>query len=283
MKSITARLISLFLCLTLACASALAATPKNSPTPAPQSVPEEPLEELPPTIQQLLDLAYEEWEAATDKSFKKVNKYTEWRGKGVGVGWCGGFITWCMMQLGVPMEEVENIPEGAVAGIVHVKEASVGKLLRGYQKMYRSTRYPQKGFLVVYGAQSYNRTNHIGLVVDVQRLEDGRYRLTTIEGNMGATVKMFVHDYDPLAKETANLKMVPKEERTESERKNFSYKIPKLQGNDFWINCFLMPYLPEESAEPAPPAETAAPSPAEEEEEELLEITPYETPAPQYD
>ncbi len=289
MKHLALKLFALALCGVLLCSAALAATPKTSPTPAPQTVPEDVLDTVPEKIQQLLDLAYGEWEAATDKSFSRVNKYTEWRGKGVGFGWCGGFITWCMMQLDVPMEEVENIPEGEVTGIVHVKEASVGKLLRGYLKMYRSTRIPQKGFLVVYGAQSYNRTNHIGLVVDVQRLDSGVYRITSIEGNMGSTVKMFVHDYDPLAKETSNLTMVPKAERTESERKNFSYKIPTLQGNSFWINCFLMPYLPEEGPAPAEEAPTeAAPDnaealEAEDMEDEFLEITPFETPPPQRD
>ena len=243
---------------------AQAAKSAPTPTPPPLEISQEVLQP-PAQVQQMLDIAHDEWVAAKDKTFKRVNKYTEWRGKGVGFGWCGGFITWCMMEAGIPMAEIEEIEEGPVSGVVHVKEAAVSKLLQGYQRMYRSTLVPQKGFLVVYGAQSYNRTNHIGLVVDVQPLGDGKYRLTTLEGNMGSTVKMFVHDYDMLAEETQNLTEVPAEERVEKESKNFSYEVKYLWNAQktkkyfFWINCFLMPWLPGEHLAPATPSPSPTP------------------------
>ena len=174
-----------------------------TPTPPPIVIRQEVMEP-PAVIQDALNIAYNEWQTLNGKKLKKVNKYTEWRGKGIGFGWCGGFITWCMMEAGVPMDELEVFRNGAKKngadfypkeGVYHVKEASVGKLLRGYQLMDRSTNVPQKGYLLVYGC-SYNNTIHVALVYDVEPLGEGRFRLTTLEGNMASRVKMYIHDYD---------------------------------------------------------------------------------------
>ncbi len=257
---------------------AQAAKATNSPTPAPIEISEHVIDEVPEEIQRVLDIAWQEYEAAQGKTFSNLNKYTEWRGRGVKFKWCGGYVTWCFIEAGIPMAELEQIPEGEVEGVHHVKEASVGKLLRGYQKMYRSTRIPQKGFLVVYGAQSYNRTVHVGLVYDVEELGEGRYRITTLEGNMSNTIRMYVHDYDMnAAKESKNLTSPPEEERTQAETKNFSYKVAKSGDNTFWINCFLMPYVPGDMALTADPRTTEAPTDSA---EALPEESPLPSPTP---
>lgn len=245
--------------------SAMAAAPAT-PTPTPVELAAE-VQAPPQQIQDVLDLAYHEWSTLAGKTLKQVNKYTEWRGKGVGFGWCGGFVTWLMLQNNVPMEEIEQIPEGEVDGVVHVKEASVGKLLRGYLKMNRTTRVPKPGFLLVYAAESYQTSLHVGLVYDVQELGGGRYRITTIEGNMSNRVKMYVHDYDMYAEPwSKNLSLVPENERTQKENDHFNYK---LQGKKWHVNCFLMPWVPEQP-EPLPtpvptpsPVPTATPEPEE--------------------
>lgn len=250
------RFLCLIMALCLLSADALAATSKATPTPPPTTTESEVAEEVPPKIQELLDLAYNEWETLNGKRLARSNKYTKWRNK-YEWGWCAGFITWCMLQIDVPMERMVDIDEGEVEGIVHVKEASVGKLLRGYQKMNRATNIPQKGFLLVYGvAKSANRTTHVGLVWDVEDLGNGRYRITTIEGNMSNTVRMYIHDYDVNAPATANLFAVPEEERTRKETANFTYK---LQDKKWYVNRFLMPWVPEQYT---PAATTADPTPA---------------------
>lgn len=240
------RALALTLTLCLVCGSALAASkPKTTATPAPQEI-VTTVQTPPEEIRRVLDIAYNEWETLAGKSLKKVNKYTEWRGKGIGFGWCGGFITWCMMEEGIPMDTLEATKaqgEGPIEGLFHVKEASVGKLMRGYMVHYRTTQIPQPGFLLVYG-ESYNKTIHIGLVYDVQQLGEGKYRLTTIEGNMSNRVKMYVHDYDMnAAKWEKNLTVIPKEDRTREENSYFSYK---KQGDKWYVNCFLMPWLPDD-------------------------------------
>lgn len=241
----------------LAGGSAMGAAPAT-PTPAPVAITTQ-VQTPPQQIQDLLDLAYHEWETLGGKTLKQVNKYTEWRGKGVGFGWCGGFITWLMLQENVPMAELEEIPEAEVDGVVHVKEASVGKLLRGYQKMNRTTRVPQPGYLLVYGAEDYQKTLHVGLVYAVEELGGGRYRLTTIEGNMSNRVKMYVHDYNMYAEPwNTNLSLVPEKERTQKETSYFNYKI---QGKKWHVNCFLMPWVPD-MPDPTPtPVPTPSPVP----------------------
>ena len=150
MKRLLRGLCALLL-MTLLLPTALAA--KATPTPPPVAISTEAPVQPPEQIQQVLDIAYNEWAELDGKTLKNVNKYTEWRGKGIGFGWCGGYITWCMMQANVEMEELEAVKKAAkesedgvfvqVEGVHHVKEASVGKLLRGYQLMNRTTNVPQ--------------------------------------------------------------------------------------------------------------------------------------------
>lgn len=236
--------------LTVLCAVPSLAAKKSGPTPTPPPIEITPeIEEPPELIQQVLDIAYGEWAELAGKTLKKANKYTKWRTSSEsGFGWCGGFITWCMIQAEVSMDTLDVVKkngEGPVDGIYHVKEASVGKLLRGYQIVQRAGIVPQKGYLLVYGVRkSANKTVHVGLVYDVQDLGDGKYRLTTIEGNMSNRVRMYVHDYDMNAEDpTKNLSMIPEEERTEEETSCFTYK---LQNKDWYVNRFLMPWLPAE-------------------------------------
>lgn len=243
------KIISLLLAciLTLLCVPVFAAgSTKPTPTPPPVEIPTE-LEEPPELIEQVLEIAYGEWSGLAGKALKKANKYTKWRTSSEnGFGWCGGFITWCMIQAEVSMDTLDIVKkngEGPVDGIYHVKEASVGKLLRGYQIVQRAGIVPQRGYLLVYGVRkSANKTVHVGLVYDVQDLGDGKYRLTTIEGNMSNRVRMYVHDYDMNAEDpTRNLSEIPQEERTEEETSYFTYK---MQNKNWYVNRFLMPWLP---------------------------------------
>lgn len=267
------RLAAWLIVLCLLCPTALAASSKATPTPPPLTVTQEALEP-PALIRQVLDIAYGEWEALAGKTLKKVNKYTEWRGKGVKFEWCAGFVTWCMMQAGVPQREDEYFRDLAkesedgfahVEGIMHVAEASPSKYLTNYLRMNRTTNVPQPGYLLIYGA-SYNRYIHVGLVYDVKPLGEGKYRITTIEGNMGnSSIVMFIHDYDMNAEnKEKNLSVVPEEEREMEASKTVSYKIAK--GNvggkscSFYVNCFLMPWLPDD---PLAPQTTPTPPPAD--------------------
>ncbi|MBR3763766.1 MAG: CHAP domain-containing protein [Clostridia bacterium] len=279
------------MCLTLATLMLMlpVAQAASTPTPPPVMIRQTPAEP-PAVIQEMLDIAYTEWETLAGKTLPRCNKYTEWRGKGVSFGWCAGYITWCMLEAGVPQYEIEHFLDTSndtaegfypVEGVMHVQEAGVGKLLRAYQRMNRTTMIPQPGYILVYGC-SYNKTIHVGLVYEVIDLGGGRYRITTLEGNMANRVKMYIHDYDMNAvvktnnRKSTNLSVVPESERTLPESTYVDYSIPMTKPSDsatskytYYVHCFLMPWVPGGAEPTATPVPTAEPTPA-----------PTATPAP---
>jgi len=240
MKKLIALLLSLSLLLT---AGPALAKSKATPTPEPIDISVEPVDP-PEQIQNLLNIAYNEWETVAGKDQGKKNKYTTWYnnyewGKNA---WCAGFVTWCMLEAEIPQDTLENIrnmPEEAPEPIYHVKGSTPAKLAAGYLHMHRTSRIPQKGFVVLYGEKS-NKYVHVGIVYDVELLENGKYRLTTIEGAMKNTVRMFVYDYDPAADMKKDVSYLPDEERTQEETKVFTYK-KHGSGDGWYVNCFLMP------------------------------------------
>lgn len=275
MKRVLAALAAL---LVLGSALPAFAAAKPSPTPPPLEIETEVIRDVPEEVQQLLDLAYSELEETNGKNLGKRNKYTKWRNNGEW-GWCGGFITWCLLELGVPQKEWAKTETGEVEGLRHVKEGGVGKLVTGYLRMNRTTMIPQKGFIAVFGngsnkyVQGMTPNYHVGLVWDVELLESGVYRVTTIEGNVSLnftdgegkrhkaahTVRMYTRDYDPNAELKKNVSLVPEEERDREESVLFSYGYT-YNNPALYISKFLMPWVPSQY----PPAdEPAADAPAE--------------------
>ena len=220
------------------------------------------IQDIPAEIQQVLDLAYDQWLETDGAELKESNKFTKWRNNSTW-GWCGGFITWCMLELEIPQQEKNKIKTEEVEGLVHVKEAGVGKLQDGYARMNRLTRIPQKGFIAVFGnGKSFEGVGvtkfyPVGLVYDVVELSEGKYRITTIEGNVsspgddthkkaGHTIRMYTRDYDLYAeKKSLDLTLVPEDERTQEESALFSYKYT-YNNEGLYIYDFLMPWIPEE-------------------------------------
>ena len=259
---ISKRAFTLLLALLLLCSSsALAAKKKEAPVA--RQITTDVVEEIPETIQKVLDLAYEQWVETDGAELKKKNKYTEWRNK-YEYGWCGGFITWLMLQLDIPQAEHKKVPKGEIEGLYHVKEAGVGKLFTGYEKINRITRIPQKGFIAVFGTSKAVKGSgvtpyyHVGLVYDVEKLEEGLYRITTIEGNVNTpgddthkktthTIRMFTRDYHLNAEKKAdNMTLVPEAERTKEENALFSYGYT-YDNKYLYHTIFLMPWIPEET------------------------------------
>ncbi|MBQ6287777.1 MAG: CHAP domain-containing protein [Clostridia bacterium] len=249
------RALALMLVLILCCSSSLAAKKKTTEYTA-REITTEIVQEIPAEIQNMLDIAYEQLIETDGKNLKEKNKFTKWRNNYT-FEWCGGFVTWCMLEAGIPMEEKNKIQDGEVEGLFHVKEAGVGKLYEGYAKLNRITRVPQKGYIAVYGNEGSGGSTpyyHVGLVYDVEKLSDGKYRITTIEGNVkGHTVKMYVRDYDlnlasDKKQKPKDMSLVPEEERDREETNIFSYGYAYTKKH-MYITIFLMPWIPEESQE----------------------------------
>ena len=227
--------------------SSLAAKAKATPTPAPMEI-ETTLVEPPEEILRVLDIAYREWQETAGKRLKnKGNKYQTWWNN-YKWEWCAGFVTWCMLEADIPQafeDEVKKTPEGEQTGVFHVKASSPGRMLGGYLHMHRTTRVPQKGFIVLYGVKT-NGYVHVGFLYDVKDLGGGKYRLTTIEGNMSSTVRMYVYDYDMNAEKKDSISAVPDAEKTEEESRMFTYKLRKDGKSKWYVNYFLMPWVPGE-------------------------------------
>ncbi|MBP5727042.1 MAG: CHAP domain-containing protein [Clostridia bacterium] len=247
------RALALLLVL-ICCTSSSLAAKKKAPEYTAREIDPEIIQDIPEDIQNMLDIAYQQLIETDGKNLKEKNKFTKWRNN-YSYGWCGGFITWCMLEAGIPMEEKNKIEDGEVDGLFHVKEAGVGKLYEGFAKLNRITRVPQKGFIAVYGNEGSGGSTpyyHVGLVYDVEKLSDGVYRITTIEGNVkGHTVKMYVRDYDmnkasDKKQKPKDMSLVPEEERDREESNIFSYGYAYTKKK-MYVTIFLMPWVPEES------------------------------------
>jgi hypothetical protein len=176
------------------------------------------------------------------KGIKRANKYTKWySGKdGVAFGWCGAFVGWCFEEAGVPMSRVGKAEKVADDLTYAIGEAAVGKILKGYQKMERTTNIPRPGYMVIYSVtnKSYNNI-HTGLVADVEDLGDGRYLLTTVEGNVSSTVKKYQYYYDSSEEATQkqeNMQALPSDMQLEEK---ICYK---LHSEDWFVKVFCQTY-----------------------------------------
>ena len=250
----------LLVLLTLLGSAQAAKKPKATATPPPVEI-EAEIAEPPALIRDMLDIAYREWETTEGKALKKSNKYTKWWNNYTWE-WCAGFTTWCALEAGIPQDDEKAIlatEEGSIKGIYSCRASSPTKLIHTFLHMNRTTLIPQKGYIVLYGEES-NYKVHVGIVYDVEVLENGKYRLTTIEGNMSNTVRMYIADYEPVdvyaeqkrSPKTSNLSAVPEEERQGETGKSRTYDLRykgKSKKKPWYVYRFLMTWIPGEEAE----------------------------------
>ena len=208
-----------------------------------------PLDDTPALIRDVIAFALQEWQDALLPggeyqifSTKMPHKYTIWycgNQSKCYFGWCGGFIGYCMKQVGVPMDAKEDCTPHPDGEPYTVAEAGVGKIYTGFEKMHRLTRVPRPGYLVIYGERDHYAYTHIGLVTDVKDLGGGIYQIYTVEGNVSSRIKRFSFLYDAnWVKEKEHqrdMSLVPPEEQTEGD----TYLYTKQYANKNWyINVF---------------------------------------------
>lgn len=204
----------------------------------------------PQQIYDFLDIALREWEEGQGQIFstKKPHKYTIWycgNQSKCYFGWCGGFIGYCMLEAGVPMDEPADSVPHPDGEPYSVYAAGVGKIYTGFQKMHRLSRIPKPGALVIYGERDYYAYTHIGIVTDVIDHGDGTYQIFTVEGNVSSRIRRFSFLYDSnytTEKEhQRDMTLVPKEARTQED----TYEYEKQYKNKTWyINVFCHTWGP---------------------------------------
>lgn len=193
---------------------------------------------MPAMIQNAIDIALGEWEENLGKAFAsdKPNRYTIWYCGNTPkcyFGWCGGFVNYCMLTAGVPMDEPKDSKPHSGGVPYSVFAAGVGKIYTGFEKMKRLTDVPQPGYLVIYGKRDYYAYIHIGLVTDVVDRGDGVYQIFTVEGNVSNRIKRYSYLYDTNAKHERNMKEVPEADREDP--KTFQYTP---HDKNWYVNIF---------------------------------------------
>lgn len=191
-------------------------------------------------IQNAIDIALKEWADLYPDTLSRTNKYTRWYcGRACEFGWCGGFAGYCLDEAGVPMTDQEKSVPHDSGEPYSVREAGVGKLLKGFTRMDRLSGIPRPGYLVIYAVRdSVNVTVHVGLITNVEDLTDGKYLLTTVEGNMSSRIKRYCYVYDSAASDkTRNMSAAPEERRTDE-------RIQYTPHMDTWyVNVFCQTWF----------------------------------------
>ena len=208
----------------------------------------------PEAIHQMISVAEKEWTKVNGKPLPKSNKYTRWMNNSEW-GWCAGFTSWCAVKAGIPhasLNEILDMEEDQLESVFTCTSVNPAKQLRAYQHMNRTTMIPQKGFLVLYGEKK-NITVHIGLITDVKLIDYGRYRITTIEGNMRNTIRKYTFDYiteypNESDQSTGNMIPVPPELRNteESIQQSWHLRVSDSDNSEWYVTCFLMTWIPNE-------------------------------------
>ena len=127
------RFLSLILILRFLFSISSASAAKATPTPAPLEIETEVIETVPEKIQQLLDLSYAQLLEVNGAEMKEKNKYTKWRNN-YSYGWCGGFITWCMLELGIPQNVWNKTPKEEIKGMVPEIKNAVSNTYTDYSE-----------------------------------------------------------------------------------------------------------------------------------------------------
>lgn len=176
-----------------------------------------PAGQMPQIIQQGIDFALGELEAAKGEAFPRSNKYTFWlRNAKSSFGWCGAFVNYSLEQVGIPMQKGGETNLQTDGNAHSVREAAVSKLWKGFSKMDRIAFIPQPGYLVIYGKNGSTPYIHVGLVTDVTPLGEGRYELKTVEGNVDNRILRYNYIYDVKARRAEkNLIMLPEDQRSQ--------------------------------------------------------------------
>lgn len=176
-------------------------------------------EHQPLSIQNLIYIANYEYLNTAMARLPKYNKYAKWYyKKQKEVGWCSVFSSYVTNASGLPAFKHDTVDLNSLSAnkAFGLLEGQVGHQWDGFHSVDRFTNIPKPGYYVIYGNRknAYKYT-HIGLVVEAAALENGKYRIRTVEGNMSNTVKSYCYLYDSsISHPKENMFELPQNERS---------------------------------------------------------------------
>ena len=157
--------------------------------------------EVPAEIAEAIRFTLNEWQENLGVTFSRLgskNKYAYWQcgsGSGCNIGWCGAFVGYCLDNSGIPMDDYQSSVPHEDGRPYSVRAAGVGKIYTGFQNMNRLSDVPRPGYLVIYGKKGGYAYLHVGLVTGVKELEEGKYLVQTVEGNVSNRIKRYCYLY----------------------------------------------------------------------------------------
>ena len=246
-KSLVALALCALMLLVSGCALAapsdLKVPPQAIPTQAEGELNTYDLEfpaEMPLAARNFVLTARAEFEKHPFEKLPKANEYTKWYYEDKReIGWCSVFQIYCAYHSGLQLikhkQDVTVNPgecisamEGRVGNVYYVFNAH-----DRWQQADKMEAIPKPGYIVIYGVRGSTAYTHVGIVESVKELGDGRYELTTVEGNVNSTIKRMNYIYDATPKKKYyNMSEIPEGEIT---RENCQYTVHK---KDWYINGF---------------------------------------------
>lgn len=153
---------------------------------------------MPEVIKNYIYVLNREFYSVKRARLPKYNQYAKWYyGRKKEVGWCSVFTIYCANAAGTNPIGEKEVDLANVPAVQFLREGQVGNQYDGFFAMNRFVDVPKPGYLVIYAdMDNAYRTVHIASVTDVQDLGDGRYAVTTVEGNMSNSVKSYCYLYD---------------------------------------------------------------------------------------
>ena len=187
-------------------------------------------EDMPEVVRQFVLTARAEFEAHPFERLPKANQYTKWYYEdNREIGWCSVFQIWCAYHSGLPLirwNQGAHMEEECFSAM----EGRVGNVYKAFLGQNRwldalEGAVPKPGYLIIYGVRSSTPYTHIASVESVTELEQGVYELTTVEGNLGSTVRRLNFRYLTAPKRKYyNMEAIPEAERT---REGCQYTLQK--------------------------------------------------------
>ena len=188
-------------------------------------------EDMPLAARNFVLTARAEFEKNDWQRLPKNNEYTRWYFHDEReIGWCSVFQIYCAQHSGLQLIRYKQGVNVAQGDCISAMEGRVGNVRLAFEEHDRwvdaeKGGVPKPGYLVIYGVQGSTPYTHVAIVESVTPLEDGRYELTTIEGNLNSTVRRLNYRYDPTPKKVYhNMFVVPEDEITQE---NCQYTLQK--------------------------------------------------------
>lgn len=197
-------------------------------------------EKMPLAARNFVLTARAEFEKHPFEKLPKANEYTQWYYQDKReIGWCSVFQIYCAYHSGVQLIKYKQDATVEDGDVISAMEGRVGNVYYAFdqhdcwQQADKMEAIPRPGYIIIYGVRGSTPYTHVGIVETVKELGDGKYELTTIEGNINSTIKRMNYIYDATPDQKYyNMSEIPEDQIT---RENCQYTVHK---KDWYITGF---------------------------------------------